>query len=58
MSNMAQGIASALTGQEIATSWKDIVDELDGMVVNEKQTETEDEVKSRLLAKLNGREVS
>lgn len=56
MSNMAKGIASALTGAEIGTSWKDILDELDGAVVPEKQTETEAEVKTRLLAKLNGRE--
>lgn len=56
MSNMAKGIASALTGSEIETSWKDILDELDGSVTPEKQTETEQEVKSRLLAKLNGRE--
>ena len=56
MSNMAKGIASALTGSEIETSWKDILDELDGSVVPEKQTETEQEIKSRLLAKLTGRE--
>lgn len=56
MSNMAKGIASALTGHEIETSWKDILDELDGSVVPEKKTETEQEIKSRLLAKLNGRE--
>ena len=56
MSNMAKGIASALTGSEIETSWKDILDELDGSVAPAKQTETEHEIKSRLLAKLNGRE--
>ena len=56
MSNMARGIASALTGQEIGTSWKDILDELNGSVAPEKQTESEHEIKSRLLAKLNGRE--
>ena len=56
MSNIAKGIASVLTGSEIETSWKDILDELDGSVIPEKQTETEEEVKSRLLAKLNGRE--
>ena len=56
MSNMAKGIASALTGAEIETSWKDILDDLEGSVTPEKQTETEEEVKSRLLAKLNGRE--
>ena len=57
MSNMAQGIASALSGHEITTSWKDILDDLDGSVTPAKQTETETEIKSRLLAKLNGREV-
>lgn len=56
MFDMAKGIASALTGAEIDTSWKDILDELDGSVVPEKQTETEEEIKSRLIAKLNGRE--
>ena len=58
MSNMAKGIASALTGSEIGTSWSDILNELDSSVTPEKQTETEEEVKSRLLAKLNGREVA
>lgn len=56
MSNMVQGIASALTGREITTSWKDYLDELDGSVTPEKQTETEHEIKSRLLSKLNGKE--
>ena len=56
MSNIAKGIASALTGAEIETSWKDILDDLDGSVTPENQTETEEEIKSRLLAKLNGRE--
>ena len=57
MSNMVQGIASVLTGREITTSWKDILDNLDGSVVPEKQTETEQEIKSRLLSKLNGKGV-
>ena len=56
MSDMAKGIASALTGAEIDMSWRDILNELDGSVAPEKQTETEEEIKSRLLAKLNGRE--
>jgi hypothetical protein len=56
MSNMARGIASALTGHEVETSWSDILHELDSSVTPEKQTETEQEIKSRLLAKLNGRE--
>lgn len=45
-----------ISGQEIASKWTDILDELDGSTIPEKQTETEQEIKSRLLAKLNGRE--
>ena len=56
MSNMAKVVASALTGNEFATNWSDILNELDGTTTPEEQTETEQEVKSRLLAKLNGRE--
>ena len=56
MSNMVKGIASAITGHEFETSWIDILDDLDGTTTPEKQTETEQEVKSRLLAKLNRRE--
>ena len=56
MSNMAKGIASALTGHEIEISWADILNDLDSSVTPEKQTETEEEVKSRLLARLNGKE--
>ena len=56
MSNMAKGIASALTGQEIPINWSDFLDKLDDSCAPEEQTETEQEIKSRLLAKLNGRE--
>jgi hypothetical protein len=56
MSNIAKGIASMLSGNEVETSWSDILNELDGSTTPEKQTETEHEIKSRLLAKLNGRE--
>lgn len=56
MSNMAKGIASALTGTEIEMSWRDILAELDGIVTPEKQTESEEEIKTRILAKLNGKE--
>ena len=55
VSNMVKNIASMLCGQKIETSWSDILDELDGNATPE-QTETEQEVKSRLLSKLNGRE--
>ena len=58
MSNMAKGIASMLSGSEIETSWSDILNDLDSSVTPEKQAETEAEIKSRLLAKLNGREVA
>lgn len=56
MSDMARGIVSMLRGSEYEARWSDILNELDGNTTPEKQTETEQEVKSRLLAKLNGRE--
>ena len=56
MSNMVKNITSMLCGQTIETSWSDILDELDGNAIPEKQVETEQEIKSRLLSKLNGRE--
>jgi hypothetical protein len=56
MSNMAKEIASMLSGSEVETRWSDILQDLDGSVAPEIQTETEEEIKSRLLAKLNGRE--
>ena len=56
MSNMVKDIVSMFSGQEITRKWTDILDELDGNATPAKQTETEQEVKSRLLAKLNGRE--
>ena len=56
MSDMVNRIAWAVTGTETERRWVDILDELDGSAAPEKQTETEQEVKTRLLAKLNGRE--
>ena len=56
MSDVVVNIASMISGQEIARRWVDILDEMDGNIAPEKQTETEQETKSRLLAKLNGRE--
>lgn len=55
MSNMVKCIASTL-GYESEVRWIDILGELDNSTTPETQTETEQEVKSRLLAKLNGRE--
>lgn len=56
MSNLMRDITSMLSGQEIAKKWVDILEELDGSETPVKQTETEQEIKSRLLAKLNRRE--
>ena len=56
MSNMAAEIASMLSGSEVGTRWSDILNDLEESTAPVKQTETEEEVKSRLLAKLNGRE--
>jgi hypothetical protein len=56
MSNMVKEIASFVTGNGYETKWSDILEELDGTTAPETKTETEEEVKSRLLAKLNGRE--
>lgn len=56
MSNLMRDITSMLSGQEIAKKWVDILEELDGSETPVKQTENEQEIKSRLLAKLNRRE--
>lgn len=56
MSKMVKEIASFVSGATYEKNWSDILDELDGSTAPEKQTETEQEIKSRLLAKLNGRE--
>ena len=53
MSNMAKCVASALTGQTIDTNWSDILHNLNEP--EETKTETEEEVKTRMLAKLNER---
>lgn len=56
MSNITAEIAAALYGSNVERRWSDILDELDGTTSPETQTETEQEIKSRLVAKLNGRE--
>ena len=56
MSSMVKGIASMISGNEISSNWSDILPALYGPVIPEKKTETEQEIKSRILAKLNGRE--
>lgn len=56
MSNMVRDIASAVSGRTYEAKWSDILADLDGSTAPETKAETEQEVKSRLLAKLNGRE--
>ena len=56
MSNMTADIVSILCGSTVEKRWSDILTALDEAATPEKQTETEQEIKSRLLAKLNGRE--
>ena len=55
-SNIVAEILSMLRGSQVERRWSDILNDLDGSTIPEKQTETEQEVKSRLLAKLNRRE--
>ena len=57
MSDMAKNIVSMLTGSEQETSWRDVLQDLDqGLSYEKPQTETEEEIKSRMLAKLKGKE--
>ncbi len=57
MSNRAKEIVSILSGTPLETSWSDILHDLDASVSYEQpQTESEEEIKSRILNKLNGRE--
>lgn len=59
MSSAAKVIAQYMTGAEIETSWGDIIAEFDEAVAPvKKQTETAQEIKTRLLAKLNGKGVA
>jgi hypothetical protein len=57
MSDKAKEIVSILSGTELETSWRDILCDLDESVTYTKpQTESESEIKNRILKKLNGRE--
>ena len=55
MSNMVTEILT-MNGYQVEKRWSDMLQELDDSVTPEKQMETEEEIKSRLLAKINGRE--
>lgn len=56
MSNMVKDIASAVAGVTYEKNWSDFLHDLESDTTPETQTETEQEVKTRMLAKLNGRE--
>ena len=56
MSNLTKVVAQTLSGAEIATSWSDILNELDSSVAPDTQTETEEEIKTRIISKLNRKE--
>ena len=57
MSDMAKNIFSVISGAEQETSWRDVLNDLDqGLSYEKPQTESEEEIKSRMLAKLNGKE--
>jgi hypothetical protein len=57
MSSRARDIVSILSGTQLETSWGDIITELDESVADAKpQTESESEIRNRILEKINGRE--
>lgn len=56
MSNTASNFISMLTGEAPSERWSDILHQLnEGLSYEKPQTETETEIKNRLLAKLNGK---
>ena len=57
MSDMAKNIFSMISGAEQETSWRDVLKDLDqGLSYEKPQTESEEEIKSRMLSKLKGKE--
>ena len=55
IADMARNVVSAFGGNEIPR-WIDIVTQLDRSTAPAKQTETEQQIKSRIMTKLNGKE--
>ena len=55
MSDMAKNIVTLISGTEQETRWRDVLNDLNPSY-EQPQTETEQEVKSRMLAKLKGKE--
>ena len=57
MSNRAKEMVSMISGTPLEASWSDILNDLDASVSYSKpQTESESEIRNRILKKLNGRE--
>lgn len=54
MSDKASSLVSMFGGEESPTRWVEILDQLNEGLTYEK-TETEGEIKNRILAKLNGK---
>ena len=56
MSDKASSLVSMFGGEESPTRWVEILDQLnEGLTYEKPQTETEGEIKNRILAKLNGK---
>ena len=57
MSNIGKELLSVLSGTPMEQSWSDILYELeDSVAYTKQQTESESEIKNRILEKLNGKE--
>ena len=55
MSDMARNVVTMISGTEQEMRWRDVLNDLNPSY-EQPQTETEQEVKSRMLAKLKGKE--
>jgi hypothetical protein len=59
MSNVSSSIMSMISGSEPETRWSDLLNDLDEAVsYSPAQTETEPEIRNRILTKLKGKEDS
>ena len=57
MSSIGKELVSMLSGTPLESSWSDVLHDLDDSVSYTKpQTESESEIKNRILTKLNGKE--
>ena len=56
VTNILRGLASMVSGKEVESSYYDILQDLDNSVKPAKRAESEQEIKTRILTKLNGKE--